>query len=917
MPGDSASAVSDTKKTLVFYSRGMRGNCSAQSLAALMSALKAGGRDIRLITEEIPQGDDFVFDAEIPRCVTAYLELEGYTPGGAFYKLLGEIDANTVVFFPPHSEKTLQYFAAAEKLGRCIVLALDRSPLSGLSAGSARMCAELAYMLRKADLVISPSAADCRMADSLGVARCVRIPYFFPYSDSEISPAPLEGRHIAYFVASAAANLERPVAAFMKVRQKYPDATLYVAAGLEMKAGKRLTDFFAALNALPESEGIRAEMKLLKPLRALRGASVAMTYAPPVHMPKSVMEGIAAGISSLLLRDFLNDADTNPAVTVNAADTDAIEAALEQFMQAEERAAFSDAARSLLEDGCREGIVKQWEDALAQAGTEHLAKLEESYALFKRVWDELKGVSAADMQRFDTVFGAMADRKIPAGTIAAAALCRGIPTADVLASFDRLSFKAFDAAYALRTGLETVAALERFAAKHKGEPEKLYFAKNLALPDMATYLAVCGLQPEDAVMALPGIRMDARQAAYVLQGCIGTDKYISAEKTAAPALFDNEFPPGGEPAAVNAALAVKGFMRNRLNVLNYAGFGILRLASRLQDRYVLPMSELPLPYKILFAPFKLRASLRENIHLSGKRRLAARVTREVDPGDIRKIQLLVFKIYLEFERICQKHHLRYYIAGGSILGAVRHKGFIPWDDDMDITMPRADYEKLLKIAPKELDPEFILEKDCVPFCHNRIEIRGTKFETGLRNGRIFLDILALEPSPDDEKKRLEHEAKCRFWRTCMLEKARDLPAMSFTKTARRVYFRRLLFRMIPRRFLKWRWHRWATRYLGEKTATWVCLPASIYTYDQERFPVEYWGEPVMLEFEGRQVPTMSHWEDYLVCHFGDYMKMPPVTTRKSHHYVYEYSLGKYADIPVEELEQMVLGKPKNTGEDSK
>ncbi|OQA70113.1 MAG: hypothetical protein BWY37_00495 [Firmicutes bacterium ADurb.Bin262] len=62
---------------------------------------------------------------------------------------------------------------------------------------------------------------------------------------------------------------------------------------------------------------------------------------------------------------------------------------------------------------------------------------------------------------------------------------------------------------------------------------------------------------------------------------------------------------------------------------------------------------------------------------------------------------------------------------------------------------------------------------------------------------------------------------------------------------------------------------------------------------------------------------MSHWEDYLVCHFGDYMKMPPVTTRKSHHYVYEYSLGKYADIPVEELERMVLGKPKNTGEDSK
>ena len=55
------------------------------------------------------------------------------------------------------------------------------------------------------------------------------------------------------------------------------------------------------------------------------------------------------------------------------------------------------------------------------------------------------------------------------------------------------------------------------------------------------------------------------------------------------------------------------------------------------------------------------------------------------------------------------------------------------------------------------------------------------------------------------------------------------------------------------------------------------------------------------------MPTMQHWEDYLVCHFGNYMKMPPETLRKSHHFIYNYDLGKYKDIPTEQLEKELLG----------
>lgn len=70
--------------------------------------------------------------------------------------------------------------------------------------------------------------------------------------------------------------------------------------------------------------------------------------------------------------------------------------------------------------------------------------------------------------------------------------------------------------------------------------------------------------------------------------------------------------------------------------------------------------------------------------------------------ELRRVQLTQLEIAKEIKRICDKYQLKYIIDFGSLLGAVRHKGFIPWDDDMDMSMPRADYEKFLDVAQKEL-----------------------------------------------------------------------------------------------------------------------------------------------------------------------------------------------------------------------
>ena len=74
--------------------------------------------------------------------------------------------------------------------------------------------------------------------------------------------------------------------------------------------------------------------------------------------------------------------------------------------------------------------------------------------------------------------------------------------------------------------------------------------------------------------------------------------------------------------------------------------------------------------------------------------------------DIRALQLKVLDILLAVDKVCREHHLRYYIMAGTLIGAVRHKGFIPWDDDLDIGMPRKDYEIFMEKS-KDLLPDYL------------------------------------------------------------------------------------------------------------------------------------------------------------------------------------------------------------------
>ena len=119
-----------------------------------------------------------------------------------------------------------------------------------------------------------------------------------------------------------------------------------------------------------------------------------------------------------------------------------------------------------------------------------------------------------------------------------------------------------------------------------------------------------------------------------------------------------------------------------------------------------------------------------------------------------ELQDYVYEIFVEFDRVCRKHNIKYSMEGGTLLGAVKYQNFVPWDDDIDVVMVREEYEKFLKIAPKELGEDFFLQSynnvkefplNYAKICHNKTEIYDYDY-THLKqmNHGVFMDIFPLD-----------------------------------------------------------------------------------------------------------------------------------------------------------------------------
>lgn len=268
-----------------------------------------------------------------------------------------------------------------------------------------------------------------------------------------------------------------------------------------------------------------------------------------------------------------------------------------------------------------------------------------------------------------------------------------------------------------------------------------------------------------------------------------------------------------------------------------------------------------------------------------------------------EMKLIELNILIDVANFCEEHKLRYYLCGGTLLGAIRHKGFIPWDDDIDIIMPRPDYIKFLNEYNKRESPyrvnSMINHKNWYSTYADIEDTRTVKINGNFNNSGkhgINIDLFPMDGSPDDEGKRK------RFWLiNNILTRIATLSALRFTVSKyyedRDVSFSG--FRVIARTGIK---------FLGIPIAKVICHffdLNQIVTHRAMKYDIdtsEYIGVSTFPHygykecvkgasflkvkkriFEGIYFNTPDNYDEYLRNLYGEYMKLPPKDKQVSHH----------------------------------
>lgn len=249
-------------------------------------------------------------------------------------------------------------------------------------------------------------------------------------------------------------------------------------------------------------------------------------------------------------------------------------------------------------------------------------------------------------------------------------------------------------------------------------------------------------------------------------------------------------------------------------------------------------------------------------------------------------QKVMLEMLLEVHRICVENNITYWLEGGTLLGALRHKGFIPWDDDIDISMPRKDYERFLKVAEKELDAKYFLQtRDIEPaFPWNIAKIRKHNtllIETG-ENGDenyhhgIFIDII-----PNDFYDSIFF-VKWMRWGVLAREKRKDYLRGSIKRIMVTLYVNIIL--CLPLEFTKcvrlyFSKHK---DWFSNRDAKYLTHPLDFgclhFTKTKDILPVE------KRSFEGFEFYVPNNPEEYLSSYYDEnWMVLPPEEKRICHH----------------------------------
>mgnify|MGYP001211621307 CR=1 FL=1 len=269
---------------------------------------------------------------------------------------------------------------------------------------------------------------------------------------------------------------------------------------------------------------------------------------------------------------------------------------------------------------------------------------------------------------------------------------------------------------------------------------------------------------------------------------------------------------------------------------------------------------------------------------------------------------VILETFNAFASFCEKHKLKYFGAYGTCLGAIRHKGFIPWDDDMDVCMPREDYDKLLSLRGELHNSGYeivnfgdkssdygIYTTSFAKFCNANTTI-WERMEWPCIYGE-FIDVFPLDQVGDREEAKRLYEEYSKV--TGKYARAmRNWSMRHILRDVRRRDFRVLksfLWNYLVRRPFKNYYYKKALKLeqeIKKQKGSEIIYYGPGYGFEKEVFPKDFFNELIKVPFEDTEIYVPAKYDEYLTHLFKDWRTLPPTEQRISHHYHYFVDLKR-------------------------
>lgn len=269
---------------------------------------------------------------------------------------------------------------------------------------------------------------------------------------------------------------------------------------------------------------------------------------------------------------------------------------------------------------------------------------------------------------------------------------------------------------------------------------------------------------------------------------------------------------------------------------------------------------------------------------------------------LKQVQEVEYEILVEFDRICKKCNIPYQLFAGTLLGAVRHKDFIPWDDDIDVCMRRSDFDKFVEECPKYLKKNYFLQtaktdsKSVVQFA--KIRKNGTAYENAVDNLKDSHTGIWIDVFPLDNTKAGSISEKIQYFEVTVLY-AMITSTVKNRVNASRSFWKRMLrtcfywfTKIVPKHVLEQRLYNVMTRYEG-KDVGYIGNYANGtgWSYSAHVRKSKGFYDIIPMKFHKAEFPVPRNYDEVLKHTYGDYMKFPPLEKRKPTHGIVKVDLG--------------------------